>query len=101
MLLADTDAPRPKPRVITFGAENLLGPQARAIREIFGVDPVQPYGLAEMVANASQCPEGRLHIDQDFAAVKLVPTGDGAYRVVGDPDALSKRSKGDRKTFWN
>lgn len=82
-LISETGATRPRPRVVSLGAENVLAAQARAIRDAFGVDPIQNYGLAEMVANASQCPAGRLHLDEDFAAVELVPAGDGAYRIVG------------------
>jgi phenylacetate-CoA ligase len=40
--------------------------------------------MAEGAANASECPSGRLHVDEDFAFVEFVPTGHGAgYRVVG------------------
>jgi len=73
---------RPRPRVITLGAENLLEPQRRVIAEGLGVAPVQHYGLAEAVANASQCLAGNLHVDEDFAAVELIPDGD-AFRIVG------------------
>ena len=82
-LLAQTGGPRPRPRVISLGAENVLASQVRIIREVLGADPIQHYGLAEMVANASQCPAGRLHIDEDFAAVELVPEPGGAHRIVG------------------
>jgi len=40
--------------------------------------------MAEAVANFSECEQGRLHVDEDFAAVEFVPLGDGrSYRVVG------------------
>lgn len=71
-------------RWITTGAENLLPAQARLIERAFGVRPRQHYGMAEGVANASECPHGRLHVDEDFAFVEFVPTGEGTgYRVVG------------------
>jgi len=73
----------PRPRFVTLGAENVQAGQARAIEDAFGVAPIQHYGLAEMVANASQCPQGRLHIDEDFAAVELLPAADGLVRIVG------------------
>jgi phenylacetate-CoA ligase len=82
-LVLDLGGPRPRPRVVSLGAENVLPSQARAIHEAFGVEPISHYGLTEMVANASQCPNGRLHIDEDFAAVELVPAGDGTVRIVG------------------
>jgi phenylacetate-CoA ligase len=40
--------------------------------------------MAEAVGNASQCPEGYLHLDEDFAAVELLPLKDGTgFQVVG------------------
>jgi phenylacetate-CoA ligase len=68
---------------VTTGAENLLPQQMELISRAFGVRPVQHYGMAEAVANISECDRGRLHIDEDFAAVELVPRDSGAYSVVG------------------
>lgn len=82
-LIAESGEAPPRPRVITLGAENVLAAQSRVIRDVFGVAPLQHYGLAEMVANASECPEGSLHVDEDFSAVELVPDGDGVCRIVG------------------
>lgn len=82
-LILDAGRPGPRPRVVSLGAENVLPSQARAIRNAFGVEPVSHYGLAEMVANASQCPNGRFHLDEDFAAVELEPLGDGTARILG------------------
>jgi phenylacetate-CoA ligase len=71
-------------RWITVGAENLLPFQSEAIERAFGVRPRQHYGMAEAVANASECPSGRLHIDEDFSFVEFVPREHGSgYRVVG------------------
>ena len=71
-------------RWVTTGAENLLPQQADLIQRAFGVRPRQHYGMAEAVANFSECELGRLHVDEDFAAVEFLPTGDGhTYRVVG------------------
>lgn len=80
-------------RWITVGAENLLAHQREAIERMFGVPPRQHYGLAEAVANLSECPEGRLHIDEDFSSVELVPDPQrpGAHRIIGttlDNDAM-------------
>lgn len=82
-LLAAGGIEAPRPSVITLGAENVFGTQARLIEEVFGVRPKQHYGLAEMVANASECALGRLHVDEDFAAVELAPAGDGMVRILG------------------
>lgn len=70
-------------RWISIGAENLLPQQSQVIQEAFGVLPIQHYGMGEAVANISQCPQNRLHIDEDFAPVELVPNNGGGYRIVG------------------
>jgi phenylacetate-CoA ligase len=69
---------------ITSGAENLLPAQADLIERAFGVRPRQHYGMAEGIANASECPKGRLHVDEDFAFVEFIPVESGpGYRIVG------------------
>lgn len=73
----------PALRWLTVGAETLLPAQRRLIKEAFGVVPVQHYGMAEGVANFSECPNGAMHVDEDFAAVEFEPVGDGQYRVLG------------------
>lgn len=70
-------------RRVTLGSENVLSHQARAIRNAFGVSPCDHYGMTEAVANISQCPDGRLHVDEDFAAVEFLPDGTGWHRIVG------------------
>lgn len=70
-------------RWVTLAAENVLPGQRQAIRRAFGVAPSEHYGLAEAVANFSECPSGRLHVDEDFAAVEFLPLGGGQFRVVG------------------
>lgn len=72
-------------RWITTGSENLLAQQATLIAKAFGTEPIQHYGMAEAVANASQCEHGALHVDEDFAPVELLPIDgvEGAHRIVG------------------
>jgi len=73
-----------QPRWITVVAESLLPQQSQIIEKAFGVRPKQHYGMAEAVANVSECELGRLHVDEDFAAVEFLPTDEpGVYRVVG------------------
>lgn len=69
---------------ITVGAENLLQQQASLIQKAFGIPPKQHYGMAEAVANFSECEYGALHVDEDFAAVEFIydPSISG-YRVLG------------------
>lgn len=68
---------------VTTGAENLLESQRRVMREAFCTDPRQHYGLSEAVANFSERPDGRMLVDEEFAAVELVDNGWGAREVVG------------------
>jgi phenylacetate-CoA ligase len=71
-------------RWITTGAETLRPEHARAIERAFGVTPRQHYGMAEAVANISECERGSLHVDEDFAAVEFVATdGQPTHRIVG------------------
>lgn len=76
--------PFPDIRIVTTGAENLLSSQRKTIGEAFNCEVRQHYGLAESVANISECPEGRLHVDEDFAGVEFLPTKDAdGCRIVG------------------
>ena len=69
---------------VTTGAENLLPHQSAVIERALGVKPIQHYGLAEGVANMSQCELGRMHVDEDFAAVEFVPLRQtGLHRIIG------------------
>jgi phenylacetate-CoA ligase len=72
-------------KFITTGAENLLDHQRQLIAEIFGTEPCQHYGLAEPVANISECEFGKLHIDEDYSFVELLPVGGvpRKFHVVG------------------
>ncbi len=69
---------------VSTGAENLLTQQIHIIERAFGTRPIQHYGMAEAVANISECPQGSLHVDEDFAAAEFIPNPRGSgYRVVG------------------
>lgn len=71
------------PRWITTGAESLLPHQVELIERAFGVRPRQHYGLAEGVANLSECERGRLHVDEDFAAVEFDQREGGTTALIG------------------
>jgi phenylacetate-coenzyme A ligase PaaK-like adenylate-forming protein len=74
---------RLRPRWVTLGAENVLPHQVEAIRAAFAVEPIHHYGMAEAAANVSLCRRGRLHVDEDFAAVEFVPLEGDQVRIVG------------------
>jgi phenylacetate-CoA ligase len=77
---------------ITVGAENLLTHQRSSIERMFGVVPRQHYGMAEGVANISECPQGTLHVDEDYSVVEFLRREGGpGYRIIGtslDNDAM-------------
>jgi phenylacetate-CoA ligase len=70
-------------RWVTTGAENLLPQQRTVIEQAFGVTPRQHYGSTEAVAQLSECPLGRLHVDEDFAALECVADDAGRTRILG------------------
>jgi phenylacetate-CoA ligase len=71
-------------RWVTTGAENLMPQQRRLLERAFGVTPRQHYGMAEAVANFSECERGRLHVDEDFSFVEFLPIeATGVYRILG------------------
>jgi phenylacetate-CoA ligase len=69
-------------RWVTTGSSVLLRSHVEIVERAFGVRPRQHYGMVEAVANASECEEGLLHLDEDFAAVELLPNPDGPGSVV-------------------
>ena len=74
-----------EPRWVTTGSENLLAPQAALMERAFGIRPRQHYGLAEAVANVSECKRGKLHVDEDLAPVEFLPVPGvrGVFRILG------------------
>ncbi|MEK6328610.1 MAG: hypothetical protein AABM66_13955 [Actinomycetota bacterium] len=71
-------------RAVTTGAESLFPQQRELMRTAFGVEPREHYGMAEAVANASECEQGRLHVDEDLSFVEAIPdSSSGLVRIVG------------------
>lgn len=73
------------PVVVTTGAENLLPQQKQLMQQAFGCPVRQHYGQAESVANISECPDGHLHVDEDFALVEFLPVDEQSdvRKIVG------------------
>jgi len=89
------------PLYVTVGSESLLPYQKTTIERAFGVPCRQHYGLAEAVANISECTHGRLHVDEDFSYVEFIPNSDGTSRIIGtsfvnDAFPLIRYDTGDR-----
>lgn len=68
---------------VTTGAENLLEFQKSTIKRAFGCMPYEHYGMAEAVANISEDKNYKMHIDEDFAAVELLPLNSDTNEIVG------------------
>jgi phenylacetate-CoA ligase len=71
------------PHIVTIGAESLLPQQMMIIERAFGTSCRQNYGLTETVANISECSEGNLHVDEDYAWIEFIPMEGSAYRIIG------------------
>ena len=59
-----------------MGAENLLVYQKEIISDVFNVNVIQHYGLAEGVSNISENVNGGLICDLDFAYTEFIPLND-------------------------
>ena len=76
-------------RWITFGSENVSETTVADMERVHGVRAAEHYGLGEAVANLSECPSGRLHVDEDFSFVEFLPYDrpgrgrDQLFRIVG------------------
>ena len=71
-------------RWITLGSEQVYPHQIETIERAFGVRPLQLYGMTEAVANISEAPDGKLYVDEDFAAVEfLEKPGESSFEVIG------------------
>ena len=58
------------PEIIITGAESLLPFQVQAFEEWIGSPVTDQYGLSEGCANLSQCEQGNLHEDMEFAIIE-------------------------------
>jgi phenylacetate-CoA ligase len=84
-LIKEKKLPYIKVDFVTLGAENLLSHQIDIIKEVFGVEPIQHYGLAEGVTNISQLVSGEFQLDQDFAFTEFIPSNleHNIYKIIG------------------
>jgi phenylacetate-CoA ligase len=62
----------PRPKVVLTNAEPLLDHQRAVIAEAFGCPVRDTYGLAELVAGASECEHGTLHLWPEVGWVECV-----------------------------
>ena len=64
-------------RAVISNAEPLYQHQRERITTAFGCPVRETYGMAELVAAASECPAGRLHLWPEVGIAELEPDGGG------------------------
>ena len=67
---------------LTIGSENLQSWQEEVLVKVFGVKPIQHYGLMEGVSNISQCPHGNLHTDEDFSFTEYLTQDNSDSKLI-------------------
>ncbi len=60
---------------VTIGAENMYAIQEKLLKQAFGCNVYQHYGLTEGVANISQSFDGVMRVDEDFCYVEFIDNG--------------------------
>lgn len=71
-LILDNEIVVPKLEVIITNAEPLFSYQRSLIERAFGCPVRETYGMAEMVAGASECEHGRLHLWPDAGWLEVI-----------------------------
>ncbi|MDA7951865.1 MAG: hypothetical protein MPJ24_10305 [Pirellulaceae bacterium] len=74
-----------RPYAVTLSSENVSESQLKELKEFFQTSVAQNYGQTEGVAIFTECEQGKLHIDEEFSYVELIPVDgqEGKYEVVG------------------
>ena len=70
------------PKIVTIGSESLLAHQKQKIESAFNAKCRQHYGLTEATASISECPEGNLHVDEDFGYAEFIENQYGCNEIV-------------------
>lgn len=86
-------------RVVVTNAEPLDPGQRAAIEQAFGCPVRETYGLAEIVAAASECAKGRLHLWPEVGIVELVDGEIVATGLLNENMPLIRYRTGDRATL--
>jgi phenylacetate-CoA ligase len=77
---------RARPRAIVTSSETLLEHQRATIERVFGCRVYDQYGSAEMVAFASECEQGTLHLHPEYGITEVLSGGRDA--PIGKPGEL-------------
>lgn len=72
-------------KIITTSSEKLFDYQKENIKNVFGCEIRELYGLVEGVVNIFECEKGSLHIDEDYSYVELIPSDSdkNEYKIIG------------------
>jgi phenylacetate-CoA ligase len=62
-------------RAVFSSGETLFEARRRVIERTFGCRVLDSFGLMEQAAAISECPEGGLHVNDDYSLVELRPEG--------------------------
>lgn len=68
-------ASRPRPRAVFAASETLQPHQREVIEQAFGCKVYVWYGQTEMTCNIVECPEGSLHVREDYGLLERLPDG--------------------------
>lgn len=80
--ILETEQLEYQPKVVTIGSESLLSHQKIKIEAAFKAQCRQHYGLTEATANISECPEGNLHVDEDFGYLEFIENQYGHKEII-------------------
>ncbi len=76
-----------RPRLVFSGGETVTAGTRRRVREAWGIEPYDFYGLTETLIIAGECrAHAGLHVYEDAAVIEVVKE-DGAAAAPGDPGA--------------
>jgi phenylacetate-CoA ligase len=71
-LVLDQNLNPPELKAVISNAEPLLDRQRKIMNDAFGTKVINTYGMAEIVAGASECEYGRMHIWEDAGIIEIL-----------------------------
>jgi phenylacetate-CoA ligase len=81
-LLRTGQVGRVRPRAVIVSSETLFPEHRREMEEAFGCRVTDAYSLGELVAWASGCEHGQMHVSTEYGVIELVADPDGSTEIV-------------------
>lgn len=81
-LLASGQVGRVRPRAVIVSSETLFPEHRRQMEAAFGCRVTDAYSLGELVAWASGCEQGHMHVSTEYGVIELVDDGSGTTEIV-------------------